>query len=94
MLRKTLLGFAFSASFVFAGDKGQVPAKSQAPAAPKTQDAAKGQAPAAPAKIVTQTTITKEYMPVERHRRLFWRQVGPSKVQTCLNCVGCPNCQK
>jgi len=86
MLRKTLLGFVFSASFVFAGDKGQLPA------APKPQDASKGQAPAAsvPAKIITQTVITREYVPVEKHRRLFFKQFGPSRIET----MTCPNCQK
>ena len=97
MLRKALLGLILSAGVAFAGDKGQSPAKTQAPVAPKAQDANKGQAPAAtpvPAKIVTQTVITREYAPVEKHRRLFFRQVGPSRVQTCTNCVTCPNCQK
>ena len=98
MLRKALLGLALTAGVAFAGDqKGQAPAKAQAPAAPKAQDASKGQAPAAtpvPAKIVTQTVITREYAPFEKHRRLFFRQVGPSRVQTCTNCVTCPNCQK
>jgi len=92
MLRKALLGLALTAGVAFAGDKGQAPAKTQAPAAPS-----KGQAPAAaplPAKIVTQTVITREYVPVEKHRRLFFRQIGASKVETCTNCVNCPNCQK
>lgn len=89
MLRMALCVFAFSANFAFAGDKGQAPAasKTQAPAAP-----AKSQA--APTKIVTQTVITREYVPVEKHRRLFFRQIGASKVETCTNCVNCPNCQK
>jgi len=93
MLRMALCVFALSANFAFAGDKGQAPAapKAQAPAAPS-----KGQAPAAaaPAKIVTQTVITREYVPVEKHRRLFFRQLGASRVETCTNCVTCPNCQK
>ena len=96
MLRKALLGLALTAGVAFAGDKGQAPAKAQAPAAPKAQDASKGQAPvaSAPTKIVTQTTITREYVPVEKRRRLFFKQFGPSKVETCTNCVTCPNCQK
>ena len=91
------MGLVLTAGVSFAGDKGQVPSKTQAPVAAKGQDAGKAQAPAAtpvPSKIVTQTVITREYVPVERHRRLFFKQSGPSRVQTCTNCVTCPNCQK
>ena len=106
MLRKALLGLILTAGVAFAGDqKAQAPAasKAQAPAASKAQApaASKAQAPAAskaqapiPAKIVTQTVITKEYVPVEKRRKLLFRQLGSSKVETCTNCVDCPNCKK
>lgn len=91
MLRMALCVLTLSAGFAFGGDQ-----KAQAPAAPKAQaPAAKGQQESNPiGKIVTQTTITKEYVPVQRHRRLVFRQIGSSKVETCTNCVNCPNCQK
>ena len=78
MLRKALLGLVLTAGVAFAGEKGQAP-KAQAPV---------------PAKIVTQTVITKEYVPVEKRRKLLFRQLGSSKVETCTNCVDCPNCKK
>ncbi len=98
MLRKALLGLILTAGVAFAGDqKAQAPAasKAQAPAASKAQApaASKAQAPI-PAKIVTQTVITKEYVPVEKRRKLLFRQLGSSKVETCTNCVDCPNCKK
>lgn len=82
MLRKALLGLVLTAGVAFAGDQ-----KAQAPAASKAQ------API-PAKIVTQTVITKEYVPVEKRRKLLFRQLGSSKVETCTNCVDCTNCKK
>ncbi len=90
MLRKALLGLILTAGVAFAGDQ-----KAQAPAASKAQApaASKAQAPI-PAKIVTQTVITKEYVPVEKRRKLLFRQLGSSKVETCTNCVDCPNCKK
>ena len=90
MLRKALLGLVLTAGVAFAGDQ-----KAQAPAASKAQApaASKAQAPI-PAKIVTQTVITKEYVPVEKRRKLLFRQLGSSKVETCTNCVDCTNCKK
>jgi hypothetical protein len=81
--------FAFSTSVAFGGDQ-----KVQAPAASKAQAPAKGQESAPLGKIVTQTTITKKYVPVQKHRRLVFRQLGASKVETCTNCVSCPNCNQ
>lgn len=90
MLRKALLGLVLTAGVAFAGDQ-----KAQAPVASKAQApaASKAQAPI-PAKIVTQTVITKEYVPVEKRRKLLFRQFGSSKVETCTNCVDCTNCKK
>jgi hypothetical protein len=92
MLRKALLGLVLTAGVAFAGEKGQAP-KAQAPAAPVAKETPKAQAPV-PAKIVTQTVITKEYVPVEKRRKLLFRQLGSSKVETCTNCVDCTNCKK
>ena len=80
MLRKALLGLVLTAGVAFAGDQ-----KAQAPAASKAQ---------APAASKAQAVITKEYVPVEKRRKLLFRQLGSSKVETCTNCVDCTNCKK
>jgi len=79
MLRKALLGLVLTAGVAFAGEKGQV---------------SKAQAPAAPVKLVSKKEVVREYVPVQRRSRLFLRQVGVSKSQTCTNCVDCPDCKK
>ena len=89
MSRMAILGLFAFASFAFAGQKGQVPsqdtksqtpAKAQAPSAPvKGQDAGKG---ATPARILTITETVREYAPFQKHRRLFFKQVGPTKVSS------------
>lgn len=93
MLRKALLGLVLTAGVAFAGEKGQV-SKAQAPAAPAAKEAPKAQAPAAPVKLVSKKEVDREYVPVQRRSRLFLRQVGVSKSQTCINCVDCPDCKK
>ena len=86
MSRMAVLGLFAFASFAFAGQKGQAPSqdtKAQAPAPAKTQSPAKGQDAGkgtAPARIVTVTEVTREYAPVQKHRKLLFKQVGPSKV--------------
>ncbi len=88
MSRMAILGLFAFASFAFAGQKGQAPSqdtKAQAPAPAKTQAPAKGQdagksAAPTPARIVTVTEVTREYAPVQKHRKLLFKQVGPSKV--------------
>lgn len=84
MLRMTICAFTLFSGVALGGDQ-----KAQAPATP-----AKSQAASFPSKIVTQTVITREYVPVEKRRKLFFKQFGSSKVETCTNCVNCPNCQK
>ena len=91
MSRKAIFGLFAIASFAFAGDKGKAQAptndqKAQAPAA-KAQSPSKGETQPF-SRIVTETTIVREYAPVQRHKRLFFRQVGPSKVTTsCTECA-------
>ena len=88
MLRKALLGLVLTAGVAFAGEKGQ------APVAPAAKEAPKAQASAAPVKLVSKKEVVREYVPVQRRSRLFLRQVGVSKNQTCTNCVDCPDCKK
>ena len=81
MLRMAVLAWLCSFGVIFAGDekKPQAPSK---PAA-KTQSPSKGsESVAVPSRIVTVTEITREYAPVQKHRKLFFRQVGNAKVLT------------
>lgn len=84
MSRKAIFGLFAIASFAFAGDKGKAQApsndqKAQAPAA-KAQSPSKGETQPF-SRIVTETTIVREYAPVQRHKRLFSVKLGLARLR-------------
>lgn len=91
----TFLGLFVASSIAFGGDeKGQSPAapkKAQAAAAPKTQSTGKAQASSTPQVIVAKSVkqVERTYVPVQRRNRLFLRQIGVNRSNSCSTCTTC-----